>query len=196
MENRRTHPWRRRRLLKRVAGATAGAAGTSGFWLQPPTVWRFRGHGPNLLYFAAGAAVAALSVLLVWGLSKLIPWIRRRIQGRRRARRVLQAAAHSETRARALMSELCPHGWRAQITLFGPGDELPADAPDGDRSRVALDWAELEDEARHVAVVRRVWAQSISDALESMVADRRTDETLEQIERGAVSDGTLWPDLG
>jgi hypothetical protein len=195
VKTRRTHRWRDRRLLKRVAGATAGAAGTSGFWLQPPTVWRSGGHSPNPLYFAAGAAVAAVSVLLVWGLSKLIPLLRRRIQARRRTRRVLQAAASGEARARALMSELCPHGWRAQITLFGPGDELPPDAPDGDRSRVALDWAELEDEARRVAVVRRVWAPSIGDALEAMVADRRTDETLEQIERGAVSDGTLWPDF-
>jgi hypothetical protein len=195
VKTQRTHRWRGRRLLKRVAGAAAGAAGTSGFWLQPPVVWHSGGHNPDPIYFAAGAAVAALSVLLVWGLSKLIPRIRRRIQGRRRARRVLRAAANSEIRARALMSELCPHGWRAQITLFGPGDELPPDAPDGDRSRVALDWAELEDEARRVAVVRRVWASSISDALEAMVADRRTDETLEQIERGAVSDGTLWPDF-
>lgn len=87
------------------------------------------------------------------------------------------------------MSELCPYGWRAQITLFGPGERLPAEAPAG--SQVALDWAELESERRDVAVVRRVWARSIAEALEAMVADRRTDETLEEIERSAV---TLWPD--
>lgn len=28
-----------------------------------------------------------------------------------------QAAASAELRSRAMMSELCPHGWRAQITL-------------------------------------------------------------------------------
>jgi hypothetical protein len=106
-----------------------------------------------------------------------------------------RAAATAEARARALMSELCPHGWRAQITLFGPGDELPPDAPEGERSQVALDWAELESERRGIAVVRRVWAPSIGEALEAMVADRRTDETLEQIEQSAVADGSLWPDL-
>ena len=47
---------------------------------------------------------------------------------------------------------------------------------------------------RRPAVMRRVWAGSVSEALEAMVADRRTDETLEQIERGAVADGVLWPE--
>ena len=42
--------------------------------------------------------------------------------------------------------------------------------------------------------MRRVWAPTIGEALEAMVADRRTDETLEQIEQGAVADGALWPD--
>jgi hypothetical protein len=93
------------------------------------------------------------------------------------------------------MSELCPQGWRAQITLFGPADVLPADAPEGERARVALDWAELEDGSGRVAVARRVWAPTIGEALEAMVADRRTDETLEQIERGAVAYGAPWPDI-
>jgi hypothetical protein len=44
-------------------------------------------------------------------------------------------------------------------------------------------------------VIRRVWAPTIGEALDAMVADRRTDETLEQIEQGAVADGALWPDL-
>ncbi len=57
-------------------------------------------------------------------------------------------------------------------------------------SRVALDWAELEDESGEPAVLRRVSAPTIVEALEAMVADRQTDETPEQIEQGATADGT------
>ena len=110
-------------------------------------------------------------------------------------RRQLHAAASAELRARALMSELCPHGWRAQITMFSGSDEDQPATPDGGRARVALDWTELQDETGRPAVMRRVWAPTIGEALEAMVADRRTDETLEQIEQGAVADGALWPDL-
>ena len=107
--------------------------------------------------------------------------------GRARRRRV-RAAASAEMRARAMMSELCPHGWRATITMVsGPGE-------DGGRRRVALDWTEVQDASGRPAVMRRVWAATIGEALDAMVADRRTDETLEQIEQGAVADGVLWPD--
>jgi hypothetical protein len=116
---------------------------------------------------------------------------RRLRRGRHRRR---GAAADAEARARAMMSELCPHGWRAQITLFAgadPDDHRPL-TPDGRRAEVALDWTELHHGSP--AVMRRVWAVTVADALEAMVADRRTDETLEQIERGAVADGALWPE--
>ena len=43
--------------------------------------------------------------------------------------------------------------------------------------------------------MRRVWADTVGEALEAMVIDRRTDETLEQIELRASDDGALWPDL-
>jgi hypothetical protein len=129
-----------------------------------------------------------------------------RSRGARRSwlseRRRLRAAANAEVRARALMSELCPHGWQAQITLFGsdeerPGshEEQPSPAPSAERARVALDWTELQVPGGRPAVMRRVWAPTIGEALDAMVADRRTDETLEQIEQGAVADGALWPDL-
>ena len=65
---------------------------------------------------------------------------------------------------------------------------------DGRVGGVALDWTELQDASGRPAVMRRVWAPTIGDALDAMVADRRTDETLEQIEQGAVADGALWPD--
>lgn len=112
-----------------------------------------------------------------------------------RFRRRRPSDAEIERHARAMMSELCPHGWRAQITLFAPGDEERGAGPVGAGSQVALDWTELRDESGRPAVMRRVWAPTIGDALEAMVADRRTDETLERIERGAVNDGALWPDV-
>ena len=113
----------------------------------------------------------------------------------RARRRRLRDTANAERRARALMGELCPHGWHAQITLFGNDAEPNGDAPGSALSRVALDWTEIRDESGRPAVIRRVWAPTIGDALDAMVADRRTDETLEQIEHGAVADGALWPDL-
>ncbi len=112
-----------------------------------------------------------------------------RVRGARRSwrvhRRRRRAAAGAEQRARALMSELCPHGWRAQITL---------EHGCGDGCGVELEWTELEEESGRPAVMRRVWASTIAEALDAMVADRRTDETLEQIERRAFADGTPWPD--
>jgi hypothetical protein len=132
-------------------------------------------------------AVPLLGLLVSRSRGALRHWRRRR---RRRC-----AAANAEVRARALMSELCPHGWRAQITLFGSDEEQLRTAPSGERARVALDWTELQVQSGRPAVIRRVWAPTIGEALDAMVADRRTDETLEQIEQGAVADGALWPDL-
>jgi hypothetical protein len=114
---------------------------------------------------------------------------RSRLRRRRRQQAQLRDAAAVEARLRAAMSELCPNGWRAHVILFGPEDELPPDAPGEGRARVALDWAELEADGDREAIVRRVWAATVVEALEAMVGDRRTDETLERIERAAV-----WPD--
>ncbi|MEO6857543.1 MAG: hypothetical protein ABI323_03015 [Solirubrobacteraceae bacterium] len=114
--------------------------------------------------------------------------------GARSARRQARAAATAEVRARAIMSELCPHGWQAKITLF----ESASDAPEGEGAKapVALDWAELSPIPNgRPAVMRRVWAPTIPAALQAMVADRQTDEALEQIEQGAAAEGVLWPDL-
>jgi hypothetical protein len=111
----------------------------------------------------------------------VVPRLRRALRSWQLERRRLRAAASAELRARALMSELCPHGWRAQITM-------------AEGTGVALDWAELEDESGKPVVLRRVWARTVAEALDAMVADRRTDQTLEQIEQGAMADGTLWPD--
>lgn len=114
----------------------------------------------------------------------------------RTRRRLSKQAATAEVRARAMMSELCPYGWRAQITMFETGDEAesPPQLVNGQPVRVALDWTEFRDQTGRPTVIRRVWAATIAEALDAMVADRRTDETLEQIEQGAVADGALWPD--
>ena len=152
------------------------------------------GHASLVEPLVVLAFVVCFGAIVVPLLTLLVPRSRRRVRYWRCRRRRVRAAATAEVRARALMSELCPHGWQAQITLFHDQQELPK-APDGEPTRVALDWTELGDESGRPAVIRRVWAASVAEALEAMVADRRTDETLEQIEQGAVADGALWPDL-
>ncbi|MEO8967555.1 MAG: hypothetical protein ABI355_08085 [Solirubrobacteraceae bacterium] len=141
-----------------------------------------------------GVGVLA-AVLFVPLLERFVPRARQRVRARRRRRRTLQAAATAELRSRAVMSELCPHGWRAKITLFEhPDPDGFADQPRPDR--VQLEWTELRDASGAPAVMRELWAPSVGAALEAMVADRRTDETLEQIELGAVWDGARWPEAG
>ena len=137
------------------------------------------------------AGAGALLTLL--GL--LVGPVRRVRNARRAARRRRHAAPGDEMRARAMMSELCPHGWRAEITLFAGAEEQLPIGRDGRRHAVALDWAELEGWSRQPAVTRRVVATTLSEALEAMITDRRTDETLERIEQHASADGVLWPDL-
>ncbi len=134
--------------------------------------------------------VMCVGALIVPLLGIAVSSCRDALRSWRARRRRVQAAAGAEMRARTMMSELCPHGWRAQITILA-GDE---EHEGGGRGGVALDWTELQDASGTPAVMRRVWAPTIGDALEAMVADRRTDETLEQIEQGAVADGALWPD--
>jgi hypothetical protein len=132
--------------------------------------------------------------LVVVVLGQAVPRTRRALRSRIAKRRRLRAAANAELRARALMEELCPHGWHAQITLFGASERSPGDEPDRQRDWVALDWTAFAEESSRVGVVRRVWAPTISEALDAMVADRRTDETLQHIEQAALADGALWPD--
>jgi hypothetical protein len=139
--------------------------------------------------------VVCLGAVAVPLLGIVVSSTRGLVRSWRGRRRRLRAAASAEIRARAMMSELCPHGWGAQITMVAGADDEPPTTADGRRARVALDWTELRDDSGQAAVMRRVWAPTITEALEAMVADRRTDETLEQIEQGAVADGAMWPDL-
>jgi hypothetical protein len=109
---------------------------------------------------------------------------------RRRARQVKPVG--DQWQALAVMGELCPHGWQAQITLYGWGAPVPADAPPSRVPLVELEWKQFEEESGRVAVARRVWAATIEEALQAMVEDRWTDVTLEQIEDGAGAEELGW----
>ena len=146
-----------------------------------------------LLLLAAGVAVG-LVVLPLLGV--IVPATRRGVRTWRARRRQTRAAANAERRARAIMSELCPFGWQAQITLFATANNAELPTVERPRAPVALDWAELSAHPTgRPAVMRRVWAPTIAEALQAMVADRQTDEALEQIEQLAIAEGALWPDL-
>ncbi len=109
---------------------------------------------------------------------------------RRRHRRPKPVA--DQWQALAVMGELCPHGWQAQITLYGWGAPVPDDAPPSRVPLVELEWKQFDEEPGRVAVARRVWAPTIDEALQSMVDDRRTDIALEQIEQAADADEDVW----
>jgi hypothetical protein len=109
---------------------------------------------------------------------------------RRRQRRPQPVG--DQWRALAVMGELCPHGWQAQITLYGWGAPVPDDAPPSRVPLVELEWKQFDEESGRVAVARRVWAATIEEALQAMVEDRWTDVTLEQIEQAAGEEGEWW----
>ena len=100
---------------------------------------------------------------------------------RRRYRRNRPVA--DQWQALAVMGELCAHGWQAQITLYGWGAPVPADAPPSRVPLVELEWKQFDEQPGEVVVARRVWAPTIGEALQMMADDRRTDITLEQIEQ-------------
>jgi hypothetical protein len=97
-----------------------------------------------------------------------------------------------EQRARALMGELCPTGWRAQIGLYGPGGGESDASLEPHQRLVSVDWSELSEGGEQVDVVRRVWSPTIATGLAAMVEDRRTDEVLERIERTVLAEDDPW----
>ncbi len=133
------------------------------------------GHAPAPGYETA-IIMALIAAMLVASIGIVIHLRRRDRRGRR---------VEDEWAAQAVMGELCPHGWQAQITLYGWGAPAPADAPASRAPLVELEWKQFEEEAGSVAIARRVWAEGIRDALATMVEDRRTDLALEQIEQSA-----------
>jgi hypothetical protein len=133
------------------------------------------------------ALVITLSLLLALALVGVVLYLRRRA---RRPRQVTD-----EWAALAVMGELCPSGWKAQVTIYGWGAPVPADAPASRVPLVELEWSQYDEQTGQVAVARRVWAPSIAEALQVMVEDRRTDLSLEQIEQEArEGDGFEWED--
>ena len=156
--------------MSAVASALVMASGVQG------------GHAPasgheTILIALMIAAMALVCVLI--GVS-----LRRR---HRRPRPVTD-----QWQALAVMGELCEHGWQAQITLYGWGAPLPADAPPSPVPLVELEWKQFDEEYGRVAVARRVWARTISEALQRMVDDRRTDISLEQIEQSVAEQQDGW----
>lgn len=94
--------------------------------------------------------------------------------------------------ALAVMGELCPHGWQAEIKVYGWGAPVPDDAPPSRTPLVGLEWQQFDEEPGRIVVSRRVWAPSIDRALQAMVEDRQTDIQLEQIERTVVEEEDVW----
>lgn len=137
-----------------------------------------RAPGYETLLIALLIAALAVAGLLI------VRHLRRRD---RRARPVTD-----QWQALAVMGELCPDGWQAQITLYGWGAPMPADAPPARVPLVELEWKQFEEESGRVVVARRVWAPTIGEALQTMVEDRRTDITLEQIEQAAAGEEDVW----
>jgi hypothetical protein len=140
------------------------------------------GHLPALTRDTV--AIALLVALLVAACGLIFVHLRRRY---RRPKPVAD-----QWQALAVMGELCPHGWQAQITLYGWGAPVPDDAPPSRVPLVELEWKQFAEESGQVAVARRVWAPTIGEALQSMVDDRRTDITLEEIEQAAADEGEHW----
>jgi hypothetical protein len=142
------------------------------------------GHAP-----AAGyeTVVIGLAIAMMAAASLLIA-----VSLRRRYRRTKPVA--DQWQALAVMGELCPEGWQAQITVYGRDAPMPPDAPPSPIPPVELEWKQFEQEPARVAVARRLWALTIPDALQTMVEDRQTDITLEQIERAVAEDGDVWRD--
>jgi hypothetical protein len=129
-----------------------------------------------------------LIVLFIAVMTAACAWMA--IYLRRRYRRPKPVA--DQWQAMAVMGELCAHGWQAQITLYGWGAPVPADAPPARVPLVELEWKQFEEESGHVAVARRVWAPTIGEALQTMVEDRRTDIALEQIEQAVADEDDAW----
>jgi hypothetical protein len=143
------------------------------------------GHARAPLYETF--VIALVITLLALGVAQIATYLRRRHQR--------PQPVTDEWQALAVMGELCPDGWQAQMTLYGWGAPVPDDAPPSRVPLVELEWKQFEEEPGKVAVERRVWAPTIDAALRNMVDDRRTDVTLEQIEQAAAQDDDVsWND--
>jgi hypothetical protein len=137
-------------------------------------------RAPGYETLVIGLLVIAMALATVW----IVRYLRRR---NRRPQPV-----SDQWQALAVMGELCPTGWQAQITVYGWGAPVPPDAPPSRVPLIELEWKQFEEESGRITVARRVWAPTIGQALQTMVEDRRTDLTLEQIEQAAAEQDDLW----
>jgi len=158
------------------------SAATGGVLVLASGVQGGDARAPGYETLLIALAIAVLTAACVW----IAIYLRRRY---RRPRPV-----GDEWQALAVMGELCPDGWQAQITVYGWGSPMPDDAPRSRAMLVELEWKQFDDEAGEVVVARRAWASSIGEALRRMVEDRQTDIALEQIEQAAQDGGALWSD--
>lgn len=157
----------------RAPAALVLASGVQGGGAHPPKTT----DTVLLIVLVAAMALAAVAIALYL----------------RRARR-RHPPVEDHWRALALMGELCPHGWQVQLTLYGWGAPAPSDAPASRTPLVEVEWTQFDDDAgERVAIARRAWAPSIPQALQTMVDDRRTEVTLEQIAQAGDSED-LWSD--
>ena len=134
----------------------------------------------------APAGETALIVLIIAAMAIALVLVSIWVRRHRRPKPVTD-----QWQALAVMGELCAHGWQAQITLYGWGAPVPADAPASRVPLVELEWKQF-DEPGEVVVARRAWAPTIGDALQTMVDDRRTDMTFEQIEQAVADEDDVW----
>ena len=156
------------------------SAATGGVLVLASGVQGGNARAPGYETLLIALAIAVLTAACVW----IAIYLRRRYLRPR--------PVGDEWQALAVMGELCAHGWQAQITLYGWGAPVPTDAPPARTPLVELEWKQFDEESGRVAVARRVWAPSISEALQSMVEDRRTDIALEEIERSVGEGDDAW----
>jgi hypothetical protein len=123
-----------------------------------------------------GVILIIVGLALIGGM--ILLWQRRR---RQRPRRVTDYWS-----TLIVMGELCPHGWQAEISFHGVGAPTPDEEEPSRSPPVAVEWKLYEDESKRVTVERRVSAETIEDALQRMVDDRRLDVALEEIEQSAA----------
>ena len=96
----------------------AAHSGTFGLHPEVASLW---------LALAVIAFVVCVGAVIVPLLGVAVSGARGGLRSWRGRHQRLSAAAHVEARARATMSELCPHGWRAQITLFADAGKAQDD---------------------------------------------------------------------
>lgn len=102
--------------------------------------------------------------------------------GKRRRR---APTVDDEWKARAVMGELCPDGWQANITVYGWGAPMPADAPPSRAPLVELEWKHFDAGGEVAALPQRAWASSIRAGLATMVEHQRNHLLFEQVEQAS-----------